>query len=136
MKVPERGQAMRKWVQLLYRPFFVVMIGIGLVMGVRQVIHGELTKVEMVCYVVCLLALSTLVVNNRKNRILNESMMGLGWAAIAVAQWVQDRRFFPVIGWAVLAVWSFSFAYTAWKNPQRYAKIYGESADRLGKGND
>lgn len=126
---------MRKWVQILYRPLFATLLAIALVMGVRQIIHGELSKIEIALMVVCYLALLILIINNRKNRILDESMMGLAWTAMAVGQWVQNRHFMPVIGWAVLAVWSFSFAYTAWKNPQKYAKFYGESAYRLGKSN-
>jgi hypothetical protein len=113
--------------------FFATLLAIALVKGVRQISHGALSKIEVALMVVCYLALLILILNNRGNRILDESMMGLAWTAMAVGQWVQDRHFLPVIGWAVLAIWSFWFSYTAWKNPKRYAKFYDESASRLGK---
>ncbi|MGA2277110.1 MAG: hypothetical protein ABSG00_05870 [Terracidiphilus sp.] len=126
---------MRNWINKLFRPFFAVILGVVLLIGGRQVIRGELSKIEIAFMAICFFAFLILIVNNRKNKILEESMMGLVWTTLAIAVWVHDRSALRAIIWAVLALWSFSFAYAAWKNPRRYAKIYGESADKLQKGN-
>jgi hypothetical protein len=75
-------------------------------------------------------------VNNRKNKILEESMMGLVWTTLAIAVWVHDRSALRAIIWAVLGIWSFALAYFEWKYPQSQETTANEPPIELeGKNN-
>jgi hypothetical protein len=73
-------------------------------MGIRGIVHGELSTIEIVCWLICLPVMVVLLVNNWRNKVLDSSMTSLIWAIIAVADWAHYHNVWFAAGWAFLAV--------------------------------